>query len=128
MPRDYYNILGVNKNASADEIKKAFREKAHKFHPDMPGGDEAKFKELYVAFRVLFDSAKRAQYDDSRQGKAETKTKSKSKSKSKSKTSNISSYEGPGNLSSFINDFDVHDINADELKNILNDVLNNFGL
>ena len=79
MPTDYYNILGVNKNASQDEIKKAFREKAHKFHPDKQGGDEAKFKELYVAFRVLFDSTKRAQYDNSRQSKAETKTKSKSK-------------------------------------------------
>lgn len=125
MPRDYYNILGVNKNASQDEIKKAFREKAHKFHPDKPGGDEAKFKELYVAFRVLFDSAKRAQYDNSRQSKVETKPKSKFKFK----TSNISSYEGSGNFSSFINDFDVHDINADGLKDILNDALSNiFGL
>lgn len=127
MPRDYYNILGVNKNASQDEIKKAFREKAHKFHPDKPGGDEAKFKELYVAFRVLFDSAKRAQYDNSRQSKVETKPKSKFKFKFK--TSNISSYEGSGNFSSFINDFDVHDINADGLKDILNDALSNiFGL
>jgi len=125
MPRDYYNILGVNKNASADEIKKAFREKAHKFHPDKAGGDEAKFKELYVAFRVLFDSAKRVQYDNSRQSKAETKTKTKSKFK----TSNISSYEGPGDFSSFINDFDIHDINADGLKDILNDALSkNFDL
>ena len=125
MPTDYYNILGVNKNASQDEIKKAFREKAHKFHPDKQGGEEAKFKELYVAFRVLFDSTKRAQYDNSRQSKAETKTKSKSKFK----TSNISSYEGPGDFSSFINDFDVHDINADGLKDILNDALSkNFDL
>lgn len=63
MPKDYYNILGVNKNASQDEIKKVFREKAHKHHPDKPGGDEAKFKELNEAYQVLGDQKKRAQYD-----------------------------------------------------------------
>ena len=63
MSKDYYNILGVNKNASQDEIKKAFREKAHKFHPDKQGGDEAKFKELNEAYQVLGDQKKRAQYD-----------------------------------------------------------------
>ncbi len=63
MSKDYYNILGVNKNASADEIKKAFREKAHKHHPDKQGGDEAKFKELNEAYQVLGDVKKRAQYD-----------------------------------------------------------------
>jgi len=63
MGKDYYNILGVNKNSSADEIKKAFREKAHKFHPDKQGGDEAKFKELNEAYQVLGDQNKRSQYD-----------------------------------------------------------------
>lgn len=63
MPKDYYNILGVNKNSSQDEIKKAFREKAHKFHPDKQGGDEAKFKELNEAYQVLGDQKKRSQYD-----------------------------------------------------------------
>jgi len=63
MSKDYYNILGVNKNASQDEIKKAFREKAHKFHPDKQGGDEAKFKELNEAYQVLGDQEKRSQYD-----------------------------------------------------------------
>lgn len=63
MSKDYYNILGVNKSASQDEIKKAFREKAHKFHPDKQGGDEAKFKELNEAYQVLGDQKKRSQYD-----------------------------------------------------------------
>lgn len=63
MSKDYYNTLGVNKNASQDEIKKAFRKKAHVYHPDKKGGDEAKFKELNEAYQVLGDSKKRAQYD-----------------------------------------------------------------
>ncbi len=63
MSKDYYNILGVNKNASQEEIKKAFRQKAHQFHPDKKGGDEAKFKEINEAYQVLGDAKKRAQYD-----------------------------------------------------------------
>lgn len=63
MSKDYYNILGINKNASADQIKKAFREKAHQCHPDKKGGDEAKFKELNEAYQVLSDQTKRSQYD-----------------------------------------------------------------
>ena len=49
MSKDYYNILGVNKNASPDEIKKAFRKLAHEHHPDKKTGDEAKFKEINEA-------------------------------------------------------------------------------
>lgn len=60
---DYYNILGVSKGASDDEIKKAYRKLAHKYHPDKAGGDEKKFKEINEAYQVLSDKVKRAQYD-----------------------------------------------------------------
>src|SRR5215475_10578580 len=60
--RDYYEILGVKKDASADEIKKAFRRAAVQHHPDR-GGDEAKFKEVNEAYEVLKDDAKRKRYD-----------------------------------------------------------------
>ncbi|MEI6596982.1 MAG: DnaJ domain-containing protein, partial [bacterium] len=63
MSKDYYNILGVNKSASGDEIKKAFRKLAHEHHPDKKSGDEAKFKEINEAYQVLSDSQKRSQYD-----------------------------------------------------------------
>jgi molecular chaperone DnaJ len=61
--QDYYEVLGVGKSASADEIKKAFRQKAIQYHPDKEGGDEAKFKEVNEAYEVLKDSAKRQRYD-----------------------------------------------------------------
>jgi molecular chaperone DnaJ len=61
--RDYYDVLGVGKSASADEIKKAFRRKAVELHPDKQGGDEAKFKEVNEAYEVLKDSSKRQRYD-----------------------------------------------------------------
>jgi molecular chaperone DnaJ len=61
--RDYYEILGVGKNASADEIKKAFRRLAVQYHPDKEGGDEAKFKEINEAYEVLKDQSKRQRYD-----------------------------------------------------------------
>lgn len=63
MAKDYYEILGVGKSASDDEIKKAYRKLAHKYHPDKSGGDEAKFKEINEAYQVLSDKNKRAQYD-----------------------------------------------------------------
>ncbi len=61
--KDYYKILGVNRNASEEEIKKAFRKLAHAHHPDKSGGDEAKFKEASEAYTVLSDKKKRTQYD-----------------------------------------------------------------
>ena len=61
--RDYYEVLGIAKGASADEIKKAFRKLAVKYHPDKEGGDEAKFKEANEAYEVLKDSSKRQRYD-----------------------------------------------------------------
>lgn len=61
--RDYYEILGLKKDASDDEIKKAFRRKAIEFHPDKEGGDETKFKEINEAYEVLKDPSKRQRYD-----------------------------------------------------------------
>jgi molecular chaperone DnaJ len=61
--RDYYEILGVAKTATEDEIKKAYRRLAHKYHPDKSGGDSEKFKEVNEAYQVLSSKDKRAQYD-----------------------------------------------------------------
>jgi molecular chaperone DnaJ len=63
MKKDFYEILGISKQSSKDEIKKAFHKLAHKFHPDKKGGDEARFKEVNEAYQVLSDDSKRAQYD-----------------------------------------------------------------
>jgi len=62
MSKDYYDILGVSKNAGADEIKTAFRKKAHEHHPDK-GGNAEKFKELNEAYQVLGNAEKRQRYD-----------------------------------------------------------------
>ncbi|MBI5287075.1 MAG: DnaJ domain-containing protein, partial [Deltaproteobacteria bacterium] len=64
--KDYYEILGVDKNAPEEEIKKTFRRLAHKYHPDKCPGDkeaEERFKEINEAYEVLKDPEKRTQYD-----------------------------------------------------------------
>lgn len=61
--KDYYQILGVEKSANKDDIKKAFRKLAHKYHPDKKTGDEQKFKEVNEAYQVLSNDQKRSEYD-----------------------------------------------------------------
>mgnify|MGYP001562023196 CR=1 FL=1 len=63
MSKDYYDILGVSKDSSKEDIKRAYRKLAHKHHPDKNGGDEKKFKEINEAFQVLGDDSKRKHYD-----------------------------------------------------------------
>src|SRR5262245_62035453 len=64
-PRDYYEVLGVSKNASAEEVKRAYRNLARKFHPDVNTAADAadKFKEIQTAYDVLSDEDKRRNYD-----------------------------------------------------------------
>ena len=63
MGKDYYKILGVEKNASTEQVRKAFQKLAHQYHPDKQGGNEAKFKEVNEAYQVLGNEQKRKQYD-----------------------------------------------------------------
>lgn len=63
MAKNYYDILGVEKKASKDDIKKAFRKLAQKYHPDKSHGDESKFKEITEAYSILMDDKKRREYD-----------------------------------------------------------------
>ncbi|HPA25525.1 MAG TPA: molecular chaperone DnaJ [bacterium] len=63
MSKNYYDTLGVSKNATQDEIKKAFRKLAHEHHPDKKSGNEAKFKEINEAYQILGNEEKRKQYD-----------------------------------------------------------------
>ena len=63
MAENYYDLLGVAKGASDEEIKRAYRKAAHKHHPDKSGGDEEKFKKVNEAYQTLSDKSKRAQYD-----------------------------------------------------------------
>ena len=61
--RDYYEVLGIDKKASKEDIKKAFHKLAHKLHPDKGTGDVDKFKEVSEAYSILSDDKKRAEYD-----------------------------------------------------------------
>lgn len=63
MSKNYYDILGVSKNASQDDIKKAYRELCKKYHPDKNGGDDSKIKEVNEAYATLGDEQKRKEYD-----------------------------------------------------------------
>ena len=63
MSKDYYKLLGVERKATKDDIKKAFRKLAHQYHPDKKEGDEKKFKEINEAYTVLSDDKKRSEYD-----------------------------------------------------------------
>ncbi len=91
---DYYDILGVSKNASKEDVKKAYRKLAHKHHPDK-GGDEAKFKKVNEAYQVLSNDKKREQYDMF--GKA-------------GPSSGFGGFSGGGGFSSSDFGFDVGDI------------------
>lgn len=66
--KDYYQVLGVEKSATKDEIKKAFRKLAAQYHPDKKTGDEVKYKEITEAYAVLGDDKKRSEYDNYGQG------------------------------------------------------------
>ncbi len=63
MSKSYYDILGVDKSVNGAEIKKAYRKLSLKYHPDKPGGDEERFKEINGAYEILSDEDKRRQYD-----------------------------------------------------------------
>jgi molecular chaperone DnaJ len=63
MAKNYYDVLGLDKKATKDDIKKAFRKLAQKYHPDKAHGDESKFKEITEAYSILADDKKRREYD-----------------------------------------------------------------
>lgn len=65
--KDYYAILRVHPSVSEEEIKEAYRRLAHKYHPDMEGGDAVKFKEMHEAYEVLSNPYKRGVYDTKRE-------------------------------------------------------------
>jgi len=107
MSKDYYKVLGVDKNASQDDIKKAFRKLAHQYHPDKQGGNEEKFKEINEAYQVLGDAKKRSQYDQF--GSTFEQARSQG---------GFSGFEGFRDFSGYANGFNMDD---------LGDILGGFG-
>ncbi len=113
MSKDYYNVLGIDRNASQDDIKKAFRKKAHQCHPDKKGGNEAKFKEINEAYQVLGNAKKRAQYDQF--GSAFEHAQA---------GGGFSGFEGFRDFTGFTNGFNI---NVDDLGDIFSNVGDAFG-
>lgn len=110
---DFYSILGVSKNASQDEIKKAFRKKAHELHPDK-GGDEKAFKEVNEAYQVLGDEQKRKTYDQF--GHANYQ-----------QMGGQGGFNGAGGFGGFGNGFEGVNINFDDLGDLGDVIGNMFG-
>ena len=113
MSKDYYKILGVDKNASQEDIKKAFRKLAHVHHPDKGGGDEAKFKEINEAYQVIGDPKKREQYD--RYGSAFEQAQGQG---------GFGGFEGFRDFSNYTNGFNI---NMDDLGDIFGGLGDMFG-
>jgi molecular chaperone DnaJ len=117
MSKDYYNILGVSKESSDDEIKRAYRKLAHKHHPDKQGGDEAKFKEINEAYQVLSDKKKRQQYDQFGQTFEQAQSQGQG---------GFSGFEGFRDFSSFANgfgfDFGSNRTNGGGFEDIFSDI------
>lgn len=113
MSKDYYKILDVGKNASQEEIKKAFRKKAHEYHPDKKGGNEEKFKEINEAYQILGDPKKKAQYDQFGSSFEQAQA-----------GGGFSGFEGFRDFSGFTNGFNVE---ADDLGDIFSGIGDIFG-
>lgn len=113
MSKDYYKILGVDKNASQEDIKKAFRKLAHVHHPDKGGGDEKKFKEINEAYQVIGDPKKREQYD--RYGSAFEQAQGQG---------GFGGFEGFRDFSNYTNGFNI---NMDDLGDIFGGLGDMFG-
>lgn len=113
MSKDYYKILGVEKNASQDDIKKGFRKLAHQHHPDKKSGDEAKFKEINEAYQTLSDTKKRSQYDQFGSDFSQY-----------SQSGGSSGFGGSGGFSGFNGGFNI---NMDDLGDIIDGFGDFFG-
>ncbi len=107
--KDYYQILGLAKGASKEDVKKAFRKQASKYHPDKQTGDEEKYKEVTEAYAVLSDDKKKAEYDTYGQA------------------FNNAGGAGFGGGSSSWGDFQQGGFNAGGFEFDLNDIFENFG-